>query len=88
MRITLLTQQNCAFCDQAKQMLDRLASEYDFTVHTLDMVSPEGRSLAERGGIMFPPGIFIDEQALCYGRPSERRLRRAFDERVRSGPSA
>ena len=35
-----------------------------------------------RGGVMFPPGIFIDGRAFAYGRPSERALRREI-ERLR-----
>lgn len=88
MRVTLLTQQDCAFCDQAKEILDRLAHEYGFSVQTLDMGSDEGRLLAERGAIMFPPGIFVDGDPFCYGRPSERRLRREIEGRVRSSQSS
>ncbi len=79
MEVTLLTQGDCAFCDQAKEILDRLSAEYGLAVTTLELSSPEGRALAERGGIMFPPGIFIDGETLCYGRPSERRLRREIE---------
>lgn len=84
MRITLLTQEDCAFCDQAEDVLDRLSAEFGFTVRTLDIASRDGRRLAETGGVMFPPGIFIDEEPFCYGRPSERRLRREFEHRTRS----
>ncbi|MGH3449922.1 MAG: glutaredoxin family protein [Haloechinothrix sp.] len=79
----LLTQANCAFCDQAKAMLDRLAAEYPIEVATLDINSPEGQALALRGGVMFPPGIVIDGDPFSYGRPSERALRRELDRRCR-----
>jgi glutaredoxin len=82
MEVTLLTQENCAFCDQAKEMLDRLSVEYPISVSTLDLGSPEGQALAERGGVMFPPGIFIDGEPFSYGRLSERKLRRELDRRV------
>lgn len=81
MEITLLTQANCAFCDQAKAILDRLAVEYPLDLTLLDIASPEGQALGLRGGVLFPPGIFIDGEPFAYGRPSERALRREFDRR-------
>jgi len=80
--VLLLTQQDCSFCDQAKQLLNRLAAEYRISVTTLDLGSPEGQALAERGGVLFPPGIFVDGQAFSYGRPSERKLRREIERRL------
>lgn len=84
MRVTLLTQENCAFCEQAKDILERLSDEYALSVETFDMASPEGRTLAERGGVMFPPGIFVEGEPFSYGRPSERKLRRELDRRARA----
>jgi glutaredoxin len=85
MKVTLLTQENCAFCEQAKELLDRLSAEHEFSVSILDLDSPEGQALAERGGVMFPPGIFIDGEPFSYGRPSERKLRRELTQ-IRRGP--
>lgn len=82
-RVLLLTQAHCTFCDQARQLLGRLANEYPLTVSTMDLASPEGQALAEAHGVLFPPGIFLDGEAFSYGRPSERRLRREVDRRTR-----
>lgn len=82
--VTLLTQENCAFCDQAKDTLDRLSREYAISVSTLDLGSPEGQVLAWRGGVMFPPGVFLDGEPFSYGRLSERKLRRELDRRARA----
>jgi glutaredoxin len=79
--VILLTQENCAFCDQAKEVLGRLSDEYSISVRELDLTSPEGQKLAWRGGVMFPPGIFIDGESFSYGRPSERKLKRELDRR-------
>ena len=85
MNVVLLTQERCAFCDQAKEILARLAAEYPLTVSTLDLGAPEGQALALRGGILFAPGIFLDGEAFSYGRPSERKLRRELERRC--GPA-
>ncbi len=81
MEVTLLTQRDCSFCDQAKEILDRLSSQYGFAITTLDLGSAQGQQLAERGGVMFPPGIFIDGEPFSHGRPSERKLRHELDRR-------
>ena len=83
MNVLLLTQENCASCDQAKEILDRLSAEYSFSVSTVDLGSPEGQALAERGGILFPPGVLLDGEPFSYGRLSERKLRRELEARRR-----
>jgi hypothetical protein len=82
MDILLLTQGNCGFCEQAREMLERLSREYWLSVSTLDMGSPRGQELAMKGGLLFPPGILIDDEPFSYGRPSERKLRRELDRRL------
>ena len=82
LQVTVLTRENCSFCDQAKEIVTRLAQEYPLTLRELDMDSPAGQELAERGGVMFPPGIFLDEEPFSYGRLSEKKLRRELDRRV------
>ncbi len=83
MNVLLLTQEHCGFCAQAKEILDRLAVEYELSVSTLDLGSPEGEAMAVRSGILFPPGIFLDGEPFSYGRPSERRLRREIERRLK-----
>ena len=46
--------------------------------------SLEGQVLAERSGVLFPPGIFLDGEPFSYGRLSERKLRRELEQRLRS----
>jgi glutaredoxin len=83
MHMLILTQEHCGFCKQAKEMLDRLSVEYGFSFSTLDPDSSEGQILAMRGGVLFPPGIFIEDEPFSYGRPSERKLRREIERRLR-----
>jgi glutaredoxin len=81
-RVTLLTQAECAFCEQAKGLLARLEHEYPLVVDEVDLATPDGRLLAERAGVLFAPGLLLDGEPFSYGRPSERRLRRALRRRV------
>ena len=83
--ITLLTQEHCAFCDQAKDILAHVAQEYACSVALVDVASPEGQALATRSGMLFPPGILLDGEPFSYGRLSERKLRRELDRRLRDG---
>lgn len=85
MDVLLLTQENCGFCDQAKELLGRLAREYPLRMTTLDLATPEGQALALRCGVLFPPGIFLDGVPFSYGRPSERKLRRELARRLETG---
>jgi glutaredoxin len=88
MEILLLTREDCAFCHDAEDILGRLGSEYRFALRTIDLDTPEGEALGQRGGILFPPGIFIDSEPFSYGRPSERKLRRELDRHLRLAPSS
>ena len=77
--VLLLTQDDCKFCDEARALLERLATEFPLQVSTLDLASPEGQELAINGGLLFPPGIVIRGRPFSYGRASEGRLRREFE---------
>lgn len=82
--VVLLTQEDCALCQRGKDLLERLALEFPLAVETRDLASEQGRALAERGGVMFPPGLFLDGQPFSYGRVSERKLRRELQRRLGS----
>lgn len=82
MEVILLTQDHCGFCDDAKHLLGRLADEYTLTVRETELHSSEGQALARDTGVVLPPGIIIDGQAVSHGRPSERRLRRELNRRA------
>ena len=85
MEITLLTQDACAFCTQTKELLSRLQGDYEITVREVALDTAEGERLALAGGFLFPPGILIDGEPFSYGRPSERKLRRALAKRLEGG---
>ncbi|MFI7676330.1 glutaredoxin family protein [Actinophytocola sp. NPDC049390] len=83
-QITLLTQESCGFCDQAKQVLSRLVTEYPLQVTEIDLASEEGQRLAASAGVVFAPGVLVDGEPFSFGRLSERKLRRRLDARVPS----
>ena len=78
--VWLLTQRDCAFCEQAKNVLGRLSHEHLLSVTEIALESVEGRALAVQHGVMFAPGVFINGTLAAYGRPSERRLRRILTQ--------
>jgi thiol-disulfide isomerase/thioredoxin len=81
-QITLLTKDDCGFCDHAKQVLCRLADTYPLRVTEIDLSSQEGRQLAGTAGVLFAPGLLVDGRPFSYGRLSERKLRRTLDKRL------
>jgi len=76
--IVLLTKSECNFCEQAKEALVRLATEYPLEVREVALDSEEGRRLAAGAGAPFPPVVFVDGAPFSYGRLSERKLRKAL----------
>lgn len=81
-RILLLTQADCGLCDHAKDVLGRVSQDVPLTVEEVDLSSDRGRQLAERSGVMFAPGVFLDDRVFAFGRLSEKKLRRALERRV------
>lgn len=79
--VTVLTQPDCAFCDHAAAVLDRVGADYPLTVRHIELASEQGAELAARHGVLFAPGILIDGQVFSFGRLSERRLRRELTRR-------
>lgn len=82
--VLILTKSDCDFCDLAKEILERISSEYALSVSATRFDSREGEALAIAHRALFPPVIFIDGEFFCYGRLSERRLRRELDRRSAS----
>lgn len=76
--VTLLTQENCASCDHAKDVLRRVSADHPLTIEEVRLDSAAGRQLAAREGVLFAPGILLDGAAFAHGRLSENKLRRAL----------
>lgn len=79
--VTLLTKSDCSLCEHAKQALARLEAEGLVETAVIDIGSEAGARLAAGAGMAFPPAVLLDGQPFCYGRLSERKLRRELTRR-------
>lgn len=79
--ISLLTQHDCRLCEHAKDVLRRVGADYRLRVTEIDLASEVGRTMATQAGVMFAPGVLVNGQLFCFGRLSERKLRRALAAR-------
>lgn len=79
--VTLLTQSACQFCAHAKQVLDRVGDDYPLQVTEIDLTTEQGRRLATEAGVLFAPGVLLDDEPFAFGRLSERKLRRVLAAR-------
>jgi glutaredoxin len=78
-RVTLLTQEDCAFCDQAKNVLARIAADHPLEIHEIRLDSQQGRALAIQHAVLFAPGVLLDGTLFSHGRLSEKKLRRTLE---------
>ena len=83
--ITLLTQEDCAYCEHARRVLARVGKDHPLEVTEIDITSRPGQMLAARAGVVFAPGLLVGGRPFGYGRISERRLRRTL-QRLAVGP--
>lgn len=83
-RVELLTQADCASCEDAKEILSALGRDFPLELLMTDLATAEGQQLAAASGVLFPPGILIDGEPFSYGRPSAKKLRRELERRSRA----
>ena len=75
-RITLLSQDNCGFCEHAKQVLARVGVRYPLQVTEISLDSPQGQAIGTSAGVL------VDGRPFSFGRLSERKLLRALEKRA------
>jgi hypothetical protein len=80
-RVTLLTQDDCTFCDHAKEVLARVATDHPLQVEEIGLDTSAGQALAVGEGVFFAPGVLLDGALFSHGRLSERKLRRTLGRR-------
>lgn len=74
--LILVVGDGCHLCDHGREVLASLGDELPLRVREVMLDSPEGRDLAERVPLVFPPILIRAGTVLSYGRLSERRLRK------------
>jgi glutaredoxin len=74
--LTLLTQPDCGWCTDGKELLDALAEEFPIRIEELDLHSDHGARLAAEHRILFAPGLIAGGKLIAHGRISARALRR------------
>jgi glutaredoxin len=81
-RITLLSRGDCGFCDHAKRVLARVGARYPLQVTEISLDSREGQAIATRAGVLFAPGVLVDDRPFSFGRLPERKLLRTLEKRA------
>ena len=78
--VTLVTASGCHFCEDATRLLDDLGRSTPLTVRVVPLTSDEGRELAVRHRVPFPPILIVGGVLFGHGRVSRRKLERRFSE--------
>lgn len=74
-KVELLTRAGCHLCDEARQLVERIAAETGSPWDETD-VDADPRLRAEYGDLV--PVVLVDGKELGYWRIEESRLRRAL----------
>ena len=74
--LTLLTQEDCKWCEDGKAILAELSAEFSLSTVEVDLASNDGQRLAADHRLLFAPGLIADGQLIAHGRLSRRALRR------------
>ncbi|UPM56561.1 glutaredoxin family protein [Gottfriedia acidiceleris] len=65
MKLTLFTKENCGLCEEAKDAIRLVQSEYEIEVNEVDIYSDD--ALLEEYQLMIPV-IQIDGETVAYGK--------------------
>ena len=80
--ITYVTAPRCGFCDRGRDVLAALARDLPLEIREVALDSPEGRALATRWRVPYPPLLLVEGELAGYGRLSAKRLRRLLTDRT------
>lgn len=75
-KLTLLTQADCTWCSDGKELLASLSREFPLSVDEVDLHSGQGSRLAAAHRLLFAPGLIANGRLIAHGRFSARALRR------------
>ena len=74
-RLTLVTTADCHLGGHARNVVQRLASDFKTEVDEIGWESPEAE-VVRRDGVPFPPALYAGDELIGYGRISEGGARR------------
>ncbi len=80
--VVLVTASRCHLCDDARTLLDELSGRYPLAIREVDLESDEGRSIANRLRVPFPPMLLLNGTYFAHGRLSRGKLAKALAEGV------
>ena len=72
--VTLVTASGCHFCEDATRLLEDLGGSVPLGIRVVSLTSEEGRQLAIRHRVPFPPILIVDGVLFGHGRISRRKL--------------
>ncbi|WP_147534048.1 glutaredoxin family protein [Bacillus marasmi] len=77
--ITLYSRNKCHLCEDAKEAVNGLQSEFDFSLQVVDIDTDD--RLTELYGLMIPV-ILIDGEEVQYGRIDKNVIRKRLQEKL------
>jgi hypothetical protein len=75
--VVYVTAERCHFCDRGRAVLAERASRHPLLVRVVALTSDEGRALAARWRVPYPPIVLVQGKLAGYGRLSSKALERA-----------
>lgn len=80
--IVYVTAERCHFCERGRTVLAELAARYPLRVREVALTSQEGREIAARWRVPYPPVLLVDGHLAGYGRLCARALDRLLAVRA------
>jgi hypothetical protein len=82
LQVTYVTAPRCHFCERGGAILAVLANRFPLEVREIELDSAEGRRIAARCRVPYPPMVLADGELVGFGRLSLRRLSAELDARL------
>jgi thiol-disulfide isomerase/thioredoxin len=82
LQITYVTAPRCHFCERGTTILADLVDRLPMAVREVDLDSDEGRRIAARWRVPYPPIVLVGDELVGFGRLSAKRLTAELTGRV------
>jgi thiol-disulfide isomerase/thioredoxin len=80
--VVYVTAPRCHFCERGRTVLAELADRYPLRVREVALTSEEGRAVAARWRVPYPPILLVDGHVAGYGRLCARAVDRLLAVRA------